>query len=189
MCTVTYETYTEESMQDGDMADCGWIHPGTERLRSVRTGCRRMYERNIRMARAGKFDWRLRDAVDYLAAQSFGEHEVEITDDGVRIVGRVAYSEAAYQATRQDAEIHVKCRAGSAERLAAGLRRKVRRSHLALIHNGTRFFWRVPLNSSQGRPRAPVLLSHEHDGLYKLQLQGLFRDRDRRAGRGALPRM
>jgi hypothetical protein len=125
-CTVTYELYTAESLEDGDMADHGWVQPGTERTRSLRTGCRRMYERNLRMARAGKFDWSLRDAVAYLEGQSFGSHEVEVTQDGVRIVGRVAYTEAEYHAERLDAEIHVKCGTGSAERLARVLADKFR---------------------------------------------------------------
>jgi hypothetical protein len=77
-----------------------------------------VYERNVRMARAGRFDWRLRAAVEYLEGQSFSSHEVAVTEQGVRIVGRTAYHEAEYQGIRQDAEIRIDCRAGSAERLA-----------------------------------------------------------------------
>lgn len=68
---VTYEVITEESAQDGDYADHGWMRPETRtRLaeqRSLRKGGRRMYERNVRMSRKGAFDWpSLRAALEWI---------------------------------------------------------------------------------------------------------------------------
>jgi hypothetical protein len=120
-CTVTYETYTEDSLRDGDMADHGWIQPVTERLRSLRKGGRRIYDRNVRMARAGKFDWRLRDAIEFIAGQSFASHEVAVTERGVRVSGRAAYHESEYRGELHGAELHIECSAGTAQRLARAL--------------------------------------------------------------------
>jgi hypothetical protein len=64
---VTFESVTEESAVDGDWSDHGWIEPGTEAQRSLHNGGKRMYERNLRMERAGRFDWpSLRAALTFI---------------------------------------------------------------------------------------------------------------------------
>lgn len=92
--SVTYDVITEASAVDGDMADNGWIHPGTEARRSLRLGGKRMYERNLRMARAGKFDWTLRDALAFIEAQCCGHLEGEfvgVHDNKLRVYATGAY--------------------------------------------------------------------------------------------------
>lgn len=74
--SVTYDLVTEESVQDGDTADNGYIHPTTEQRRSFSNGRRRDVERNMRLARAGKLDFpSLRAAFAFIDNQSCAHHE------------------------------------------------------------------------------------------------------------------
>lgn len=73
--SVTYSVITEASVVDGDHADHGYIHPLTEARRSYARGGKRVIERNIRMSRAGKFDWSLREAIAFIVGRSCNSHE------------------------------------------------------------------------------------------------------------------
>lgn len=73
--SVTYDIVTEASAVDGDHADHGYIAPGTETRRSYARGGKRVIERNIRMSRAGRFDWTLREAIDFIVGRSCASHE------------------------------------------------------------------------------------------------------------------
>jgi hypothetical protein len=71
--SVTFEIVTEACATDGPFADHGWIHPETEVQRSLVKGGKRMYERNLRMARAGRFDWpSLRAAITFIEDNTSG---------------------------------------------------------------------------------------------------------------------
>jgi hypothetical protein len=74
---VTYATHSEASIEAGDAEDMGWIHPSTEARRSHRQGGKRLTERNIRMAPAGRFDWRVRDALRWLDRNTSAYYEAE----------------------------------------------------------------------------------------------------------------
>lgn len=73
--SVTYDVITEASVEDGDYADHGYIQPGTEARRSYARGGKRVIERNIRMSRAGRFDWTLREAIEFIGGRSCNSHE------------------------------------------------------------------------------------------------------------------
>lgn len=74
--SVTYDLVTEESSQDGDHADHGYIDARTERRRSYAAGRKRDVESNMRQARAGKFDFpSLREALAFISKQSCAHHE------------------------------------------------------------------------------------------------------------------
>lgn len=100
--SVTFESVTEESAVDGDWSDHGWIEPGTEAQRSLRKGGKRIYERNVRMARARRFDWpSLRAALTWIEDNTsgywdYGQADSRLTlrkcSDGYEIVmGRNGY--------------------------------------------------------------------------------------------------
>lgn len=63
--TVSYATVTADSVVDGDHADGGYISPDGDRQSFV-AGRKRDIERRIRQSRAGRYRWRLRDALDWL---------------------------------------------------------------------------------------------------------------------------
>lgn len=74
--SVTYDLATEDSVQDGDTADSGYIDARTERRRSFSNGRKRDVESSMRQARAGKFDFpSLREALRFIDAQSCSHHE------------------------------------------------------------------------------------------------------------------
>lgn len=88
--TITYEHLTDASIEAGDVEDNGWVQPGTEKQRSLRKGGARTYERNVRMAQRGRFDWRLRDAVEWLDNNNPGYISEGYADNGhVETEGRV----------------------------------------------------------------------------------------------------
>ncbi len=63
--SVTYETVTPESCEDGDFADHGWIAPNECRASLGNAG--RNYGKRVRMAQRGRYDWTsLRDAVAFI---------------------------------------------------------------------------------------------------------------------------
>jgi len=74
--SVTYTLITEESSQDGDSADNGYIDPATERRRSFSNGRKRDVQRNIRRAQAGAFEFpSIREALAFIDRQSCSHHE------------------------------------------------------------------------------------------------------------------
>lgn len=80
--SVTYDLVTEESAQDGDTADNGYIHPTTEARRSFSSGRKRDLDRNHKLARAGKFDFpSLRAALAYVSGRNCASHETCWTGD------------------------------------------------------------------------------------------------------------
>jgi hypothetical protein len=91
--SVTYDIVTEASVVDGDTADNGYIQPGTEARRSYARGGKRIIDRNIRMSRAGRFDWTLRDALAFLDSQNCASHETcwQRSDDTMSIDASGAY--------------------------------------------------------------------------------------------------
>jgi hypothetical protein len=141
-CTVGFETLTDESIENGDIEDCGHVHPKTEKRHSYRKGGERVRQANIRRSRAGEFDWRLRDAIEWLDSNNPGYLEGyldsgrvltsgESTDGKVRlvwtltvraiadgydiVVGRNGYQHAE---TRENLELHFRTEShGSRERL------------------------------------------------------------------------
>lgn len=73
--SVTYSVVTESSVVDGDYADHGFIDPRSEQRRSFARGGKRAVERNIRMSQAGRFDWTLREAIEFIVGRSCASHE------------------------------------------------------------------------------------------------------------------
>lgn len=130
---VTFETITDESAQDGDFADHGWIRPDTAERRSLRKGGKRMCERNVRMAQRGRFDFpSLREALETLEREAGGPAceahprdwrdgkprgiSVRYLQDGPDVcMGRHGYYESD---ERENLELHVSCSPGSAKRIA-----------------------------------------------------------------------
>lgn len=88
--TVGFETLTDESVEQGDFEDIGWIHPATEAQRSLRKGGKRIYERNVRMAQRGAFDWELRDALEWLDSNNPGYLEGYVDSGRVLTRGETA---------------------------------------------------------------------------------------------------
>lgn len=76
--TVTYETVTEESAQDGDLADHGWIAPNEYRVSLGNAG--RNYGKRVRMAQRGRYDWTdLGDAVRFILGKAqYVRSEVDV---------------------------------------------------------------------------------------------------------------
>jgi hypothetical protein len=93
--SITYDVVTRESAQDGDTADNGYIHPATEARRSLSNGRNRDIERNMRLARAGKFDFpSLRAALSFISARNCSHHEsCWVAEDTMSIYTGSEYSE------------------------------------------------------------------------------------------------
>lgn len=86
--TITYDAVSEDSVVDGATCDNGYIDPGEER-RSFANGRKRDIERNIRQARAGRYQWTLRGALDFLKRHD-GDREVwEAQHNGDSLSARV----------------------------------------------------------------------------------------------------
>lgn len=129
--SVTYDVVTEESVQDGDTADGGFIDPRTERRRSLKRGGKREYERTLKASRAGRLNWDLSEAMRWIEAQCCGHHETDWCPENDRC-GLTVYSTDAYETHSTDAQpgvlsinyaLHVKgLSAGSFIRLARLLR-------------------------------------------------------------------
>jgi hypothetical protein len=141
-CTVGFETLSDESIENGDTEDCGYVHPETDKRHSFKKCGERVRRANIRRSRAGEFDWRLRDAIEWLDSNNPGYLDGhldsgrvlpsgESTDGKVRlvwtltlraiadghdiIVGRNGYQHAK---TRENLELHFRTEShGSRERL------------------------------------------------------------------------
>ncbi len=86
--SVTFEVLTPESVEAGDMADHGFVDPRTGKERSLRKGGKRVYERNVRMARKGAFDWSVKAAVEWLDSNAGGpvvQAEYNVGDMTLRV--------------------------------------------------------------------------------------------------------
>jgi hypothetical protein len=108
--SVTYDVVTEESVADGDTTDNGYIQPGTEARRSFSNGRKRDIERNMRMSRAGKFDWTLRDALAFIDSQNCATLEGQWTgvhDNSLRVYASGSYDEQAYGGPRESFSLHL----------------------------------------------------------------------------------
>lgn len=142
LVTVGFETLTDESVENGDIEDCGYVHPETEKRHSYRKGGERVRQANIRRSRSGEFDWTLRDAIEWLDSNNPGSLEgyvdsgrvltsVDSTDGKVRLVwtltlraiadgqdivmGRRGYE---YADERENLELHFRSEShGSVQRL------------------------------------------------------------------------
>ncbi len=74
--SVTYDATTEQSAEDGDHADNGWVNPRDESQVSIGYRCRRnWYASRVKRAQAGEFDWKLRDAIRFLEQNGCGSYE------------------------------------------------------------------------------------------------------------------
>lgn len=80
--TIGFETLTDDSIEDGDLEDCGHVHPETEKRHSYRKGGARVRQANIRRARMGEFDWELRDAIEWLESNAPGPISDGYVDSG-----------------------------------------------------------------------------------------------------------
>ncbi len=75
--TVTYETVTPESCEDGDFADHGWIAPNEYRASLGKAG--RSYSKRVRMAQRGRYDWSVADAVRFILGKAeYVQSEVDV---------------------------------------------------------------------------------------------------------------
>jgi hypothetical protein len=91
--SVTYDIVTEASVVDGDHADNGYIDPRDESRRSFARGGKVRVGRNIRMSRTGRFDWTLREALEFLDNRSCQSYEScwQRSDDTLSIDGSGEY--------------------------------------------------------------------------------------------------
>jgi len=75
--SVTFETTTPESLEDGDHDDHGWIAPNEYRVSLGKAG--HAYGKRVRMAQRGRYDWKLGDAVRFILGKlSNGQSEVDV---------------------------------------------------------------------------------------------------------------
>lgn len=125
---VTYDLVTEESVQDGDHADHGYIDARTQRRRSYAMGRKRDVESNMRQGRAGKFDFpSLREALRFIDAQNCAHHETCWlgTEDCLSVYCTDAYQGCDVETVRGSRVISVSyalhiqgCSEGTMERIA-----------------------------------------------------------------------
>ena len=116
--SVTYEVITDESATDGDTADNGYVHPETEARRSFATGNRRLRDRNIRMAQAGKFHWTLREALRFIDAQCCESFEGQV-DDHMTVRAMGEYHASQYEQLQVNYALHIDgVSSGTLDRLA-----------------------------------------------------------------------
>lgn len=131
--SVTYDLVTEESSQDGDHADHGYIDARTERRRSFVSGRKRDVESNMRQARAGKCDFpSLREALRFINAQNCAHHETCWTgplgaagESQLRVYSTDAYQDCNAECIRGSRVASVSyclhidgCSSGTADRIA-----------------------------------------------------------------------
>lgn len=76
--TVTFETVTPESCEQGDFADHGWVAPNECNV-SLRRGGNRAYDKRVRMAQRGRYDWAIGDAVRFILGKAeYVQSEVDV---------------------------------------------------------------------------------------------------------------
>lgn len=100
--SVTYDIVTEASALEGDAAERGYIDPRTERERPTDAGRKRDIERTERAAKAGRLNWRLRDALAFIDKQCCAHAESDWTLDNARL-GLAVYATNAYETQSTDA--------------------------------------------------------------------------------------
>lgn len=76
--TVTFETVTPGSLEQGDHDDHGWIAPNEYRVSLGKAG--RNYGKRVRMAQRGRYDWTsLREAVAFIVDKArYCQSEVDV---------------------------------------------------------------------------------------------------------------
>lgn len=76
--SITFETVTPESCEQGDFEDHGWITPNDYRVSLGKAG--RHYMKRVRMSQRGRYDWTsLRDAVEYILDKArYVQSEVDV---------------------------------------------------------------------------------------------------------------
>lgn len=67
--SVTFETVTPESCEQGDFADHGWVAPNEYR---VSLGCMsgKRYGKRVRMSQRGRYDWTIGDAIRFIIGKA-----------------------------------------------------------------------------------------------------------------------
>jgi hypothetical protein len=100
--SVTFDIVTEQSALEGDAAMRGYIDPRTERERPTDSGRKRDIERTEHAARSGRLDWRLRDAIAFIARQNCAHHETDWTQENAGR-GLAIYATDAYETHSTDA--------------------------------------------------------------------------------------
>lgn len=120
---VTFETITEESARDGDTADHGWVDPRTEGRRSLCRGGKRIYERHVRMAQRGRFNWDLSAALRFIEAQRCESYEGQV-DDRIWVRAMGEYHASQYEGLQTNYALHIEgCSDGSMRRIERLLER------------------------------------------------------------------
>lgn len=66
--SVTFETVTPESCEQGDFADHGWIAPNEYRVSLGMAG--NAYGKRVRMAQRGRYDWTIGDAIRFIIGKA-----------------------------------------------------------------------------------------------------------------------
>jgi hypothetical protein len=75
--TVTFETVTPESCEQGDFADHGWIAPNEHRVSLGNAG--RSYMKRVHIAMRGRYDWTVADAVQFILDKArYVQSEVDV---------------------------------------------------------------------------------------------------------------
>lgn len=100
--SVTYDIVTAASALDGDAAERGYIDPRTERERPTNAGRKRDIGRTERAAKAGRLNWRLRDALAFIDKQCCAHAESDWMLDNARL-GLAVYATDAYETHSTDA--------------------------------------------------------------------------------------
>jgi len=78
--SVTFETVTPESCEQGDFADHGWIAPNEYRVPlGGRCTSEARYSKRVRMAQRGRYDWTLGNAVRFILDKArYVQSEVDV---------------------------------------------------------------------------------------------------------------
>lgn len=77
--SITFETVTEESLEDGATEDHGWIAPNQYRVSLGLAGNDKAYRKRVRMSQRGRYDWQLGNAVRFMLGKlSNGQSEVDV---------------------------------------------------------------------------------------------------------------
>ena len=67
VASVTFETVTPESCEQGDFADHGWIAPNEYRVSlGGRCASEKRYAKRVRMSQRGRYDWTVGAAIRFI---------------------------------------------------------------------------------------------------------------------------
>ncbi len=125
--SITFETMTPESAEQGDFANHGWVAPNeTEvslccdcRGRSLQDVARKP---RIKRAQQGKFDWTLRDAVRFMLDKRLGSMWFSgAQDDSLNVITQEDQDEY-HPGNSQRWSMHVRASQGTLDRLARVLK-------------------------------------------------------------------